>query len=1235
MRLALIAVTFAVCSAGLRAQDDYRQAEFAERPAPAWVRMIDQGAVDPALSGLSTPDGVRVELAAAEPAVVNPVGMTFAEDGTPWVLEWTVAPEGRHVTYEVTFRDGSKATVNRMTKDTRDLLKTLSDEDGDGRWDAARVVMDDLEIPSSVMLHEGWVYLSSIGHVVRRRVGEGGVGFNREEEIVRGLCGFHHHQASGLTISPDGWLFVSSGDDDNHGEGSDGSRATVLRTGAIFRMKPDGSRLSEYARGFRNPYRDVAFDATFNMFHVDNDQEDGSKFTGVRLMHVLEGADFGWRLADGAVCCVTDAARGAVFGELPGKYPSLLKTGRGAPAGLLIYQGTAFPEFFRGLLIYPDVFRKRVRAYEVRRSGSTFEVVSQFDLMRSDDPLFRPCQALAGPDGGIYIVDWRTDSGGAGRLWGDGKSGRIYRLSWCGLPGEAARPLASIRSWQEIPSADDATLMHLLESADFQLRLRAQRELVGRGPSRRGALLALALDPAKPAPSRAAALGGACQLYDAQVETALVRLLADGDLEIRRLAAEEIGRFWSPRDGAASALFALATALEDPHPAVQRSAALALGTLLGQVAPSRRDLDRSALLEKLGAAYSRCSADDRLLSDGILRGIERCGEPGIGLLVEMARSDDERTRERAVSGLESVRTAEGARGLDQLLAEEPSRLAADQLRRVLAAYRHILVEPPVSTKAVAQWLDRHRDADASLQVAGLETLGLTKSTDAAQLADLAIQLLRHPDPRVRLSVIQSIGDAGLIPAVRPLAEALADTSRSTEERRAIVASLSKLRSRPAPFTGVRSPPGVEQVTADLGRVASDPAAGEVRADVLNLLAQLDYGQAMRIADRWITDKNLALSPTAIDVLGANPAAAANLAQRFLEGDIDRSLLPRLASVLQMHAQKEPDGEWAPLLARLFKDTLLVSTDPAEVLRVESLVQTTGDPLRGRSVYLDSKRSQCASCHKLEGVGGQVGPDLSKSYETQTVGKLLESMLDPSKEIKEGYPAFTAVTRSGQVYRGLKIEGTAEGVVLRDAQGRDVRIAAAELEELIQDAKSLMPDGVAAQLSYQEFVDLVAFLKDRPAQEGLRGLMLQAWAAGPFGPSLDDEEGPLPTPDPRQSVARPGGPPVPWQLLSVEGEGRFNLRSAFPVENASAFVLVYVHAPAARQSEWTLWFDDAVKLWVNGKPVFESRDLHADQRVAFPLEAGRNTLLFRVVNGPGDFELKIKPASAGLTFSTDP
>ena len=208
--------------------------------------------------------------------------------------------------------------------------------------------------------------------------------------------------------------------------------ANLLRNGAVWRMRPDGSQLSLFAHGFRNPYRDVAIDSFGNIFHTDNDNEDGSKFQGCRLIHVMEDADYGWRLHPGVRCCWPDHDRAAIFGELPGSMPPMVKTGRGAPCGVLLYQGVGFPEFFRGLIVYPDVFQRNVRCYAIERDGSTFKVVSQFTLLETTDGYFRPCQALQGPDGSIYLCDWRSNNAGPRRRVGRWKA-------WPNLAAELGR----------------------------------------------------------------------------------------------------------------------------------------------------------------------------------------------------------------------------------------------------------------------------------------------------------------------------------------------------------------------------------------------------------------------------------------------------------------------------------------------------------------------------------------------------------------------------------------------------------------------------------------------------------------------------------------------------------------------------------------------------------------------------------------------------------------------------
>jgi putative heme-binding domain-containing protein len=1148
--------------------DDYNQNEFAPRPAPKWVSIRDYGDTDPKLKGLRVPAGIKVEIVAEEPTTIDPVALSFDDNGEAYIIEWRQG-DAKHGTYEVTFQDGSKGTVNRMFKTTRDEFKKLIDSDGDGVWDKTVTLMNDLEMTSTAIYHDGWWYLPSVGHVLRRRLvardsafpplppGGEGLGVRGdspkefsikgewsgkdiptkrfpaaleghdiiEQEIVRGLCGFHHHQASGVAFSFDGWMFITSGDDDNRAEGSDGSRATVLRTGAIFHCRPDGSLITEHARGFRNPYRNVAFDHFGNMFHVDNDQEDGSKFQGVRLMHVLEGSDFGWRLFTGAVCCRTDFARGAVWGEKPGKVPSMLKTGRGSPAGLLIYQGTRFPDFFRGLLIYPDVFRKMVRAYRVEATGSTFKVVEQFELMASDDPLFRPCEAVTGPDGAIYIVDWRTDSGGAGKLWGDAQHGRIYRLTWSGIDGTPAIPCGSMDDWARLAKAPEEDLWKTLDSPDFDLRKRALNRLVQMRRKVDGKVVWAAepfyeflfREDTHSLPGRVAAIGGLFQLFDERTQSFLLgrtnftpsryRLPSEyRDVDIQRCLFEGIGRNASRIDIERTSLLDEATRPKDDAPmSVHRAATIAAGRICERL-PSdsiRRKHAVSILFNSLILRERQAKPDDALFRDAIFRAMEMTGETGLDYLRPQWNFGTGRApyQDLRVALYESLRSRDGALALDSVVRHDMDSMEPKHVARILGGYRNIQVEPPVSAIAVADYLRNHPDAPYEVKLAALETIALVglgpenEDRKSKIITPIARSLLDYGFGEARLAAIRAIGNAELNSLSGELAGALKDTSKPAAERREILAALGKLRSRVLPFNNLSTPKGVELVLDDLAAVAADPAQGDVRGDALSLLAQVDFGKAEPVAIKMLetaTDSSpaalssraadqIAGAGAAISVLAAKPDRAKEIGEQFVAGKLPKELLPRVAEALRRHVEKDASGEIKKLLTDVFKGGLLI----ADVAKTADLVTKTGDPRRGRDIYLDKKRTQCATCHKLEGVGGEVGPDLSKTWETHTVAKLIESMLEPSKEIKEGFATWTVVTKDGKVYNGLKIAEVNKQFVLRDATGKDLRIPFDEIDEKAESKTSLMPEGVVSQLSLQEFIDLVSFLKSREAQAELR------------------------------------------------------------------------------------------------------------------------------------------------------
>lgn len=278
--------------------EEVRKPESTIRPPPAGLKgMVDAGKNDPDLAGYKVPAGVRVEIAAREPDVINPLAMRFEADGSLLWIRWVGS--ARNAPETITYRDGTTRTMIRWMSSTPDPLAVLRDTNGDGRWDRSETLMDDLFMPPSLLRVGEWLYFTTRGSVIRRKRSMPQGPFDVQERLVQGLAAWHQHQTSGLSRSLDNWIYVTCGDEDSHAEGADGTRIDLFRNGGVWQMRPDGTRLGLFANGFRNPYRDVIFDDFGNMFHIDNDNEDGSKFQGCRLLHIQEEADYGWRLLEG------------------------------------------------------------------------------------------------------------------------------------------------------------------------------------------------------------------------------------------------------------------------------------------------------------------------------------------------------------------------------------------------------------------------------------------------------------------------------------------------------------------------------------------------------------------------------------------------------------------------------------------------------------------------------------------------------------------------------------------------------------------------------------------------------------------------------------------------------------------------------------------------------------------------------------------------------------------------
>jgi len=132
---------------------------------------------------------------------------------------------------------------------------------------------------------------------------------------------------------------------------------------------------------------------------------------------------------------------------------------------------------------------------------------------------------------------------------------------------------------------------------------------------------------------------------------------------------------------------------------------------------------------------------------------------------------------------------------------------------------------------------------------------------------------------------------------------------------------------------------------------------------------------------------------------------------------------------------------------------------------------TGDPERGRQVFVEAT---CSTCHKLEDIGTEVGPDL-RTLVDRSPQNLLLAVVDPNRAVKERYIQFTALTADGLQVSGLPVEETGNSVTLVDVAGKTHVILRRDLEGLVSTGRSHMPEKLEAKLTHQQMVDLFAFI----------------------------------------------------------------------------------------------------------------------------------------------------------------
>jgi putative heme-binding domain-containing protein len=186
-----------------------------------------------------------------------------------------------------------------------------------------------------------------------------------------------------------------------------------------------------------------------------------------------------------------------------------------------------------------------------------------------------------------------------------------------------------------------------------------------------------------------------------------------------------------------------------------------------------------------------------------------------------------------------------------------------------------------------------------------------------------------------------------------------------------------------------------------------------------------------------------------------------------KGDIQPWSLP-LRQRIQMQMNRDPalrERARAVLAAK-------AGNRDEVVKRYQAVVdKTAGDPSRGR-VSFDKI---CSKCHRMNGVGAEVGPDLA-TVRNRTADSLLADILIPSRSIAQMYEAYVVETISGGTLEGVIGEQTSTTITLVHEEGKKDVIPRSEIKQMYVSNLSAMPEDLDKEISPGQMVDLIAYLK---------------------------------------------------------------------------------------------------------------------------------------------------------------
>ena len=936
----------------------------------ASLRYPEGGPMSPekAAAGIKVHPDFKLNLVTAEPLIEKPISLDWDAQGRLWIAETPEYPNGLKI---ATSRDGSQ----KEDRPARDRISYLEDSNGDGVMDKKTVFFGGLELVTSLVFYKDGVIVSQAPDIYWLRDTDGDGKADGKITLFKGFGTRDTHAViSNLRWGLDGWIYATVGYSRGDVYSGDGSIHFGNITDGVFRFRPDGRAIEQFSSKGSNTWGvDVAPDGEVFFSQANGNHVDHVVMPETVLARGKREGTASYKVIEDhkSVFPIRDYHKQAyVQIDWVGGFT--------AASGACIYNGGAWPEKFNGTFFVAEPTVNLLHQDFIKPDGVTYTASldperPKQEFMAGTDLWFRPIHARVGPDGALYVLDFynqavvHNDTRGtphgannaAVRPDRDHYFGRIWRVQH-----KDAKQI-------EIPQLAKVSVAQLVEALKHPngwVRNTAQRLILEQSekPLAAGtdaALKILALDTSAPEAARILAF------WTKQVATGpelsdlefLAKGLSDPSVNVRKNVARICGSFPNGKseNGTAELSDALEKCVFDADARVQLEALIGFSN--PQLLPFVRTPELvDSILEAYGtfndpwrksAVIALAMKSETAFFPAAFR--MKQIEPAKELLVLL-------TQKR-------LATIDLGLGL-AFVASQPAD--ADELKKVIleTVVKNLgTLEAPVWTPNLQQTFKK---------LLASENSGVT----AAVLPIIA----RWDKERAMKNDVQGLTEQ--------LIAKLNDAQQGDEPRGQAAASLIGIRQMNPEIVpnvgnvlrGNSSPALQMRLVELLGTVPE--AGGELVAAYPKLPPELQQQAVDQLLKR--SDSSLAL----VDAIAAqkiNLTTLGPLAVNRLRTHSDPAVAQRAAQVID-EIRGPQIKEKNDLIAKFYA----IATQP-------------GNADNGHRLYTVN----CAVCHRFNGEGKELAPDLS-GMGAHGTSELLVHILDPNRVVEPNFVSVSVETKDG-------------------------------------------------------------------------------------------------------------------------------------------------------------------------------------------------------------------------------